>query len=40
MKGGAYVRFKLVRDGNQAGMDLGRPNQVERDVFHRLRSAV
>lgn len=36
--GGAYVRFKLVSEGNQAGIDLGRPNREERDVYDRLKS--
>lgn len=39
-KGGAYVRFKLVRDTNQPDMDLSRPTQAEKDVFDRLKSSI
>ena len=39
-KGGAYVRFKLVREGNQADMDLSRPTQEEKAVFDRLKSSI
>lgn len=38
--GGAYVRFKLVREGNQRSIDLGRPTQMERDVFERLKNSI
>ena len=37
-KGGAYLRFKLVREGNQAKIDLTRPNARERGVFERLKA--
>ena len=40
MKGGAYVRFKLAREGNQADMDLSRPTQAEKEVFDRLKSSI
>lgn len=40
MKGGAYVRFKLAREGNQADVDLSRPTQAEREVFDRLKSSI
>lgn len=40
MKGGAYVRFKLAREGNQADMDLSRPTQTEKEVFDRLKSSI
>ena len=39
-RGGAYVRFKLVREGNQADMDLSRPTQDEKAVFDRLKSSI
>lgn len=40
MKGGAYVRFKLMRETNQPDMDLSRPTQEEKEVFDRLKSSV
>ena len=39
-KGGAYVRFKLLRVANQPDMDLGRPTQAEKEVFDRLKSSI
>ena len=39
-KGGAYVRFTMVRDRNQVDMDMSRPTQEEREVFDRLKSSI
>ena len=39
-KGGAYVRFKLVRMAGQPAIDLSRPTQVEKDVFDRLKTSI
>ncbi len=39
-KGGAYLRFKLVRQDRQAEIDLGRPDQRERTAFAVLKQAV
>ena len=39
-RGGAYVRFKLVREGGQAVIDLSRPTPAEKGVFDRLKSSV
>ena len=36
-KGGAYLRFKLVRDPNQPEIDVARPNTRERQVFEALK---
>ncbi|KAL9127700.1 MAG: hypothetical protein Q9217_003473 [Psora testacea] len=38
-KGGAYLRFQLVRDEGQAEIDLSRPNARERQVFDALRNS-
>ena len=40
MRGGAYVRFKLAKEMNQADMDLSRPTQEEREVFDRLKTSI
>lgn len=40
VRGGAYVRFKLLREAGQPDIDLNRPTQVEKDVFERLKSSV
>lgn len=40
MKGGAYMRFKLLREAGQPAIDLSRPTQVEKDVFDRLKSSI
>ena len=39
-KGGAYLRFKFVRQGGQDGVDKTRPTRKEGDVFDALRSGV
>lgn len=39
-KGGAYVRFELVREAKQPNMDLSRPTQAEKDVFDRLKNSI
>lgn len=39
-KGGAYIRFQLVRDTNQPNIDLSRPSQEEREIFDRLKSSI
>lgn len=38
--GGAYMRFKLVREANQRNIDLSRPTLTEKDVFDRLKNSV
>ena len=35
--GGAYVRFKLVRQTDQAAIDKNRPNEQERRLWKRVR---
>ena len=37
MKGGAYLRFKLVRCAGQKEIDASRPNLQERKVFDALK---
>lgn len=39
-RGGAYVRFKLLREAGQPAIDLSRPTQVEKDVFERLKTSI
>ena len=39
-RGGAYVRFKLVREANQRNIDLSRPSLVEKEVYDRLKSSI
>lgn len=39
MNGGAYIRFKMVRDGGQVDIDMRRPNKKERDIFDKLKDA-
>lgn len=39
-KGGAYVRFKLLREAGQPDIDLTRPTQDEKDVFERLKTSI
>ena len=36
-KGGAYVRFTLVRCPGQKGIDKSRPNQREREIYDLLK---
>lgn len=36
--GGAYIRFKLVRLGNQPPMDLSQPTAVEQRDFPRYKN--
>ena len=38
-KGGAYIRFKLVRRSGQADIDLTRPSAEERSCFERLKES-
>ena len=40
MRGGAYMRFKLLREADQPAIDLSRPTQAEKDVFDRLKSSI
>ncbi|KAF6235087.1 hypothetical protein HO173_006714 [Letharia columbiana] len=40
MRGGAYVRFKLVREANQPEIDMSRPTQAEKDVYDRLKNSI
>lgn len=37
-KGGAYVRFKLVRCEGQKDIDLSRPNRKEREIADTLKT--
>jgi hypothetical protein len=39
-KGGAYLRFRLVRQGGQVDIDLTRPDQRERQAFAILKQSV
>ncbi|CAD6565230.1 MAG: hypothetical protein ASARMPRED_006518 [Alectoria sarmentosa] len=39
-KGGAYVRFELVREAKQPNIDLSRPTPAEKDVFDRLKTSI
>ena len=39
-KGGAYVRFELVREPDQAPIDMGRPNAAEMKVWRALKGEV
>ena len=39
-KGGAYVRFKLVRCADQKPIDASRPTKKERDIFDSLKDGV
>ena len=39
-KGGAYLRFTLVRDGEQADIDKARPTGAEKRAFDRLGESV
>lgn len=39
-KGGAYVRFKLVRCEGQKDIDLTRPNRKEREMIDTLKKGV
>lgn len=38
-KGGAYLRFKHVRQGGQVDIDLTRPDQMERQAFAILKQS-
>lgn len=40
LKGGAYIRFKLVRCPGQKDIDVSRPNMKERRVFDALKEGV
>ncbi|KAL9100123.1 MAG: hypothetical protein Q9163_004466 [Psora crenata] len=37
-KGGAYLRFKLQRNGGQRDIDASRPNAREKEVFEALKN--
>ena len=39
-RGGAYVRFELVREANQPSIDVSRPTMAEKEVFDRLKSSI
>ena len=40
VKGGTYIRFKLVRGTNQPDVDLSRLYQAEKDVFDRPKNSI